>query len=165
MLINSKIQQAAQALGVLLQQRGVTVAIAESCTGGAIAAAITAVSGSSAWLELGLVTYSNRFKEQLLNVPTALIAQHGVVSEPVVAQMLLGVCALSSADYGITVSGIAGPGGATAQKPVGTVCFSWGTPSDAIQATQCFQGDRDSVREQAVLFALAGLSQHLKSTG
>lgn len=165
MLFNAEIHQAAQTLGTLLQQRGATVATAESCTGGAIAAAITAVAGSSAWLELGLVTYSNRFKEQLLDVPTALIAQHGVVSEPVVAQMLLRVCALSSADYGITVSGIAGPGGATAQKPVGTVCFSWGAPSDAVQTTQYFQGDRDSVREQAVLFALAGLSQHLKSTG
>lgn len=165
MLINREIQLAAQALGDLLHQRSATVTTAESCTGGAIAAAITAIAGSSSWLEVGLVTYSNRFKQQLLSVSEHTIAQHGVVSEPVVAQMLAGVCALAVADYGIAVSGIAGPGGATAHKPVGTVCFAWGAPGYQVQTTQCFQGDRDTVREQAVLFALSGLSQFLKSTG
>ena len=165
MLINQEVQLAAQELGDLLQQRGAVVTTAESCTGGAIAAAITAVAGSSGWLEVGLVTYSNRFKQQLLSVSEHSIAQHGVVSEPVVAQMLAGVCAFAAADYGIAVSGIAGPGGATVNKPVGTVCFAWGTPSSQVQTTQCFQGDRDAVREQAVLFALTGLSEFLKSTG
>lgn len=165
MLINREIQLAAQALGDLLHQRSATVTTAESCTGGAIAAAITAIAGSSSWLEVGLVTYSNRFKQQLLSVSEHTIAQHGVVSEPVVAQMLAGVCALAVADYGIAVSGIAGPGGATAHKPVGTVCFAWGAAGCQVQTTQCFQGDRDTVREQAVLFALTGLSQFLKSTG
>ncbi|HEY7773625.1 MAG TPA: CinA family protein [Marinagarivorans sp.] len=163
MLINTEIQALAQWVGDLLAQRNAKLALAESCTGGAVAAAITAIAGSSSWFELGLVTYSNGFKSRLLNVSEETIADHGVVSEPVVAQMLMGACELAGAEFGIAVSGIAGPGGGTPQKPVGTVCFAWGSPSQAALSTQHFSGDRDSIRKQSVLFVLEQLGKHIAS--
>lgn len=164
MLINDNLQQRAQALGHILLQLRATVTTAESCTGGAVAASLTAIAGSSAWFDGGFVTYSNRLKTQLLNVPTELIAQYGVVSEAVVTAMVLGACQRSQANYAISLSGVAGPDGGSEAKPVGTVCIAWGAPQQVIAQTFHFDGDRDSVREQAVMAALVGLTQHLQNT-
>jgi len=156
-----QIRLAAEALGSALNERGWRVATAESCTGGGIAAAITEVPGSSGWFEYGLVTYANRAKQQLLGVPGATLASGGAVSEAVVAQMVRGALALSEADLAVAVSGVAGPDGGSAEKPVGTVWLAWGCRSDdgpVVRARCChFPGDRAAVRAQTVLLALREL--------
>ena len=156
-------------LGELLLSRGLTVTCAESCTGGGIASAITDVSGSSQWFHTGFVTYSNQAKQQLLGVsPDALIAE-GAVSELVVKQMALGALEVSVADIAVAVSGVAGPGGGTADKPVGLVWFCWasrrgGTGTDMLLECHSFQfsGGRSEVRATAVKQALEGLVSILK---
>jgi nicotinamide-nucleotide amidase len=131
---------------------------AESCTGGAISAAITAIAGSSAWFEYGLVSYSNTAKQQLLGVNAATLASNGAVSEAVVGEMACGALRVAGADIAVAVSGIAGPSGGTHEKPVGTVWLAWALKSGELKA-QCFQfkGDRHQVQAQAVAAALAGL--------
>ncbi|MCA1688876.1 MAG: nicotinamide-nucleotide amidohydrolase family protein, partial [Actinobacteria bacterium] len=109
------------AVGRLLKERGATLALAESCTGGLLAKRLTDIAGSSAYLEEGLVTYSNESKERLLGVPKEMLLEHGAVSEPVARKMAEGVRELSGADYGLSVTGIAGPDGGTEEKPVGLV--------------------------------------------
>ena len=161
MLVGTEITGLAQELGSSLQARGLKIVTAESCTGGAIGAAITSVVGSSAWYEFGFITYSNAMKARYLNVPDALMAEYGVVSEPVVAAMLKGAIASTSADVAIAVSGIAGPGGAVPGKPVGTVCMAWGNAHTPVVTTQVFAGNRDQVREAAVKTTLTGLIQLL----
>lgn len=161
MLIVAGLTQQAEELGQLLCVQGLKVTTAESCTGGAIGAAITSVAGSSAWYEAGFITYSNAIKARLLKVPEALLATHGAVSEPVVEAMLKGALAEASADVGIAVSGIAGPSGAVAGKPVGTVCMAWGYAESPVVQTQLFAGDRDQVREAAVICTLRGLITEL----
>ena len=130
---------------------------AESCTGGLIAAAITSRPGSSAWFERGWVTYSNAAKTEELGVDATLIAQQGAVSEAVAAAMARGACAHSPSDYAIAVTGIAGPDGGSAEKPVGTVCFGWANKATCKTETVYFDGDRQSIRQQAASYALAGL--------
>ena len=145
-------------LGAALAARGATCVTAESCTGGLVAAAITAVAGSSGWFERGFVTYSNDAKVELLGVPGATIAAHGAVSEPVARAMAEGALARTPAAYAVAVTGIAGPGGGSPDKPVGTVCFGWaacGTPAQS--TTRRFDGDRHAVRDAATIAALAGL--------
>ncbi|WP_053980493.1 CinA family protein [Marinagarivorans algicola] len=164
MLINNDLQQRVHTLSRALLRRQATVTTAESCTGGAVAATLTAVAGSSAWFDGGFITYSNRLKTQLLGVSTELIAQHGVVSEPVVKAMVLGACQQAQASYGISLSGIAGPDGGSALKPVGTICIAWGAPQQVIAHSFHFDGDRDNIREQAVIAALSGLTQYLHNT-
>jgi nicotinamide-nucleotide amidase len=164
MLINTLVYKAANNLAASLVARQSKVCVAESCTGGAVAAAFTAIAGSSAWFELGIVTYSNRFKTQLLNVAESTIERHGVVSEVVVEQMLLGICSLAQARFGIAISGIAGPNGGSEQKPTGTVCFALGSPSRPQLVTRLFAGDRDQVREQSVLFALRRLTEYVEKS-
>lgn len=137
-----------------LKQRLVT---AESCTGGLVAAAITARAGSSAWFERGWVTYANTAKSEELGVDTTLIAVHGAVSEPVAAAMAQGAYTHSHSDYAIAVTGIAGPDGGSPQKPVGTVCFGWANQHVCRTETLIFTGDRQSIRSQAVTHALTGL--------
>ena len=133
-----------------------TVTTAESCTGGWIAKCLTDLPGSSEWFESGYVTYSNAAKMAMLDVPAPLLAQFGAVSEPVVQAMAAGALAASGADCAIAVSGIAGPTGGSAEKPVGTVWLAVATP-DAMQTQQqCFGGDRDFVRRQS---AAAGMAQ------
>lgn len=161
MLIATDLTQLAEELGQLLYAQGLKVTTAESCTGGAIGAAITSVAGSSAWYEAGFITYSNAIKARCLNVPEALLATHGAVSEPVVEAMLKGALAEASADVGIAVSGIAGPGGAVAGKPVGTVCMAWGYTGSPVVQTKLLAGDRDQVREAAVICTLRGLIAEL----
>lgn len=145
------------ALADALRAKGWRLATAESCTGGLIAAACTAVAGSSDWFERGFVTYSNDAKTQLLGVPAALIGAHGAVSEAVARAMCEGALAHAPVTLAVAVTGIAGPGGAVPGKPVGTVWLAWGT-AGAVQAERLqLDGDRTAVREATVAHALQRL--------
>ncbi len=150
-------------LAVELKARGQMMVTAESCTGGLIAGACTDISGSSDWFERGFVTYSNAAKSELLGVPAALIAEHGAVSEPVVRAMASGALAHAHAQCSVAVTGVAGPNGGSADKPVGTVWFGWATPEGVFSERQRFDGDRASVRQATVVHALAGLLTRLGS--
>jgi len=147
-------------LAQVLRPRGWRMASAESCTGGLIAAACTDLAGSSDWFERGFVTYSNAAKTELLGVPADLIEQHGAVSEPVVRAMALGArdrgAGVSAA---VAVTGVAGPGGGSADKPVGTVWFGWCVAGQVWTAVQHFDGDRAAVRAQTVAHALTQLAE------
>ncbi|MGM0535126.1 MAG: CinA family protein [Pseudomonadota bacterium] len=153
----------AEQLGLGCRKRGITVTAAESCTGGGVASAITAVAGSSDWFETGYVTYANAAKTRLLGVPEALLAAHGAVSREVVEAMVVGACRDSGAGLGVAISGVAGPGGGSADKPVGTVWLAWGDAERTESACHHFEGDRAAVREQAVREALIGLVRWLAS--
>jgi nicotinamide-nucleotide amidase len=155
-------------LADVLLQHGWTLATAESCTGGMIASRCTDLSGSSNWFERGFVTYSNEAKHEMLGVDSALIAEHGAVSEAVAQAMALGALRHSRAQVSIAVTGIAGPSGGSTEKPVGTVWFSWATPSDAGPTLGAetawvktelmhFSGDRAMVRDAAAQHALQTL--------
>lgn len=144
-----------------LKARSLMMATAESCTGGLIAGACTELSGSSEWFERGFVTYSNAAKHGSLGVPALLIEQHGAVSEPVARAMAAGALAHSVAQLAVAVTGVAGPTGGSAEKPVGTVWFGWATPAGVFTEHQRFDGDRAAVRRAAVRHALAGLLQRL----
>ncbi|MBA4261321.1 MAG: damage-inducible protein CinA [Comamonadaceae bacterium] len=148
-------------LAATLRARGQMMATAESCTGGLIAGACTEISGSSDWFERGFVTYSNAAKSELLGVPAALIAEHGAVSEPVVRAMAAGAVANAHAHWSVAVTGVAGPTGGSAEKPVGTVWFGWATPEGVCTEHRRFDGDRSAVRQATVTHALAGLLARL----
>jgi nicotinamide-nucleotide amidase len=152
------------AADLLLKSRW-KLATAESCTGGLIAAACTDLAGSSAWLERGFVTYSNEAKAEMLGVDTRLIATHGAVSEAVVSAMALGALENSAAQVAVAVTGIAGPTGGSADKPVGTVWFGWATPAGLHCEMQHFAGDRAAVRRSTMLHALRRLTELLDSAG
>lgn len=155
----------AEQLGQHLEAAGLTVTTAESCTGGWIAKCLTDVPGSSAWFERGLVTYSNAAKSDLIDVPVELLETHGAVSEGVVRAMAAGVLGSAGADLAVAVSGIAGPDGGSADKPVGTVWLSWATgrADDVVCSARKeeFAGDREAVRRQAVAAALEGLIERV----
>jgi nicotinamide-nucleotide amidase len=151
-----------EALASLLLQRGWTLATAESCTGGLIAAACTDLAGSSHWLERGFVVYSNASKTDMLRVDAALIAREGAVSEPVARAMAEGAIGHSTARVSVAVTGIAGPGGGSADKPVGTVWFAWATPSGLRSEVRRFEGDRDAVRQATVHHALRQLVEQVR---
>jgi len=140
-----------------LSQRGWMMATAESCTGGLIAGACTERPGSSQWLDCGFVTYSNRAKSAMLDVPAALIAAHGAVSEPVARAMAEGAIAQSQAQVSVAVTGVAGPDGGSASKPVGTVWFGWLVAGQLHSEVQRFDGDRHAVRQATVRHALRRL--------
>lgn len=149
--------QLSQRLGEQLQQRNWRIATAESCTGGGVAAAITAIPGSSAWFEYGIVSYANAAKEKLLGVSSETLAHDGAVSEAVVIEMARGVLALSGADIAVAISGVAGPSGGSPEKPVGTVWFAWAMATGEIKTElKRFDGDRAEVQERAVVWALKG---------
>ncbi|MDP3253647.1 MAG: CinA family protein [Hydrogenophaga sp.] len=150
-----------EALARELKARGLMMTTAESCTGGLIAGACTEISGSSEWFERGFVTYSNAAKSDLLGVPMALIDQHGAVSEPVARAMAAGALAHSPAQLAVAVTGVAGPTGGSAEKPVGTVWFGWATPEGVFTEHQRFDGDRAAVRQATVQHALSGLLQRI----
>jgi nicotinamide-nucleotide amidase len=154
----------ASELGATLAARGWRVTCAESCTGGGVAFAITEVAGSSRWFEAGFVTYANIAKERLLGVRDETLESDGAVSEAVVREMAQGALWEAGADIAVAVSGIAGPDGGSAAKPVGTVWFAWTTA--AATETRChhFAGDRQAVRQQAVLAALEGLIRLCRNT-
>jgi nicotinamide-nucleotide amidase len=149
-------------LATLLPSRSQRLASAESCTGGMIAAACTDRAGSSEWFERGFVSYSNAAKQDCFGVSKALLDAHGAVSEPVVAAMLEGTLAHSPADWAVAVSGVAGPAGGSADKPVGTVYIGWiaraGRP-DVVRYQ--FDGERAEVRRQSVVAALVGLRERV----
>lgn len=138
----------------LLLQRSWKLVTAESCTGGLIAATCTDLAGSSDWFERGFVTYSNESKTELLGVDAALIAAHGAVSEPVARAMAQGALAHSHAQIAVAVTGIAGPGGGSADKPVGSVWLAWATAAGVQTECQQFAGDRNAVRVATVRYAL-----------
>ena len=155
--IDTLVEQLASALTA----RGWTMATAESCTGGLIGGACTDRAGSSDWFERGFVTYSNAAKTELLGVPADLIAAHGAVSEPVARAMAAGARAHAPVQLAVAVTGVAGPSGGSAEKPVGTVWFGWATPEGVFTERQRFDGDRAAVRRATVAHALAGLLQRL----
>lgn len=155
--MTDQLEQLAGDLGQALRRRGWSVTCAESCTGGGIAAAITGVAGSSAWFNAGLVTYSNAAKTKLLGVDAYVLSTQGAVSEPVVRAMATGALRVAGADLAVAVSGIAGPDGGTAAKPVGTVWLAWASRNGVSTACHCFPGDRAAVRAHTVQAALAGL--------
>ena len=144
-------------LADLLLKKRWYLATAESCTGGMIAAACTDLAGSSAWFERSFVTYSNAAKTELLGVAADLIAQHGAVSEAVARAMAQGALAKSRAQVAVSVTGVAGPTGGSASKPVGTVWFGFATPAGVVTETRLFAGDRAAVRQATVLHALRRL--------
>ncbi|GHB20564.1 CinA family protein [Salinicola rhizosphaerae] len=148
-------------LGEACRARGVQLTTAESCTGGGVASAITDVAGSSAYFETGYVTYSNAAKQRLLGVGDETLSLCGAVSAETVREMVAGACRDSGAGLGVAISGVAGPGGGSAEKPVGTVWFAWG--DERSQTTRCYRlsGNRQQVREVAVALALHGLLEQL----
>lgn len=155
----SDFEPAVAALGDALRARGWRIGTAESCTGGLIAAACTAVAGSSDWFERGVVSYSNAAKTELLGVDPALIAAHGAVSEPVARAMAEGLRARAPVQLAVAVTGIAGPGGAVPGKPVGTVWLALAGPEGTSAERLQLNGDRSAVRAQTVAQALRRLTE------
>lgn len=157
--------EAAAELGTVLRDQAKRIATAESCTGGWVAKMLTDRAGSSDYFEAGLVTYSNAAKEKLIAVTPLSLEKHGAVSEAVVREMVSGAIAVTGADVALAVSGVAGPGGGSEEKPVGMVWFAWGdTIEEPESVCQRFSGDRDAVRRQSVLFALQGVRGYLQDT-
>ena len=145
-------------LGAKLKAQGVMLATAESCTGGWVAQAVTAISGSSDWFERGFVTYSDAAKQEMLGVSADTLAEHGAVSEHTAREMAAGALAHSRAQVAVAITGIAGPGGGSPEKPLGMVCFGWAVKEGVLNAeTRQFKGDRESVRRQSVIAALQGV--------
>jgi len=160
-----RIHTLAQEVGTLLAAQGLTLVTAESCTAGGVAYAVTQIAGSSGWFEQGMIVYSNEAKQRLLAVPAVFLRDHGAVSEPVAQAMALGALHRCAAQLAVAVTGIAGPGGGSAAKPVGTVCFAWALRREASAApitqtaTRHFTGDRAAVRTQAIIESLDGLAR------
>jgi nicotinamide-nucleotide amidase len=152
-------------LGTLLKERNLSVALAESCTGGLVAQTITSVAGSSAWFDRGFVTYSNESKIEMLGVRTETLEKFGAVSEQIATVMAHGALKNSHAQVAGSITGIAGPDGGTKEKPVGTVCFAWVGEKLALSTTtKRFFGNREEVRQQAAIAWMAGLIERLKLT-
>lgn len=160
--MTERLDSIAARLGAALLAQGLRLTAAESCTGGWIAKVVTDIPGSSAWFERGFVTYSNAAKAELLGVQTQTLETHGAVSEPVVLEMVAGALNHSQAQVAVAVSGIAGPDGGSADKPVGTVWFAWSLPGASPWTERLqFAGDRGEVRHQAVRVALEVLLERL----
>ena len=152
----------AEKIGARLKARGALLVTAESCTGGWAAQALTALAGSSSWFERGFVTYSNAAKEEMLGVRAETLARHGAVSEEAAREMALGALSRSRASVAFAITGIAGPSGGSAAKPVGTICLAWALKGGAPRSeTRHFAGDREAVRRQADERALAGVLELL----
>lgn len=150
-------------VGAKLKSRGLMLATAESCTGGWVAQAVTAIAGSSEWFERGFVTYSNAAKQEMLGVQEGTLTTHGAVSERTAREMASGALAHSRAQVAVAITGIAGPTGGSPEKPLGMVCFAWAIDTRALVAqTRQFQGDRESVRRQSVVVALQGVLELLQ---
>ena len=152
------IQQTALELSKVLLKKNICLSSAESCTGGWIAKIATDIDGSSQWFDCSIVTYSNQSKINLLGVSSKTLDDYGAVSQPVVKEMVLGLLDRSNVGIGVSVSGIAGPGGGAVSKPVGTVWIAWATPGHMVEAIKYqFDGDREQVRLQAVDAAMKGV--------
>jgi nicotinamide-nucleotide amidase len=162
-MIMDEILKLSERVGQTLKAKGLLLTTAESCTGGGVAQAITEIAGSSEWFDCGFITYSNASKTEMLDVPAALFAQHGTVSEEIAEAMAVGALANSNAHVSLSTTGIAGPGGAVPGKPVGTVCFGWSMHEHTHTERLVFSGDRHAVREQTVIHALKGLLRLLEA--
>jgi len=158
--MQAHVAETVQAVADSLLRRQWMLATAESCTGGMVAAACTDLAGSSAWFERGFVTYSNAAKTQMLGVDALLITSHGAVSEPVARAMAQGALRHSAAQVALAITGVAGPGGGSVAKPVGTVWFGFAGPWGVHSELQHFGGDRAAVRQAAALHALLRLDAH-----
>lgn len=172
--MDTELNNLAVAVGERLTDAGCLIATAESCTGGWVAQVVTAVAGSSGWFERGFVTYSNAAKREMLGVPARILDQHGAVSEAVAVAMVQGALDHSRAHVSLAITGIAGPGGGSETKPVGTVCFAWARrridtprplPHKLLHETRVFSGDRESVRRQAVIHSLQQVLALFETTG
>jgi nicotinamide-nucleotide amidase len=161
-MVRSKILDTVQELSQALSQANVMVATAESCTGGMVAEALTALAGSSKWFERAFITYSYESKYEMLGVHPITVQEHGSVSKQCVEEMAIGALQNSHAKLTVAISGIAGPGGASVGKPVGTIWIAWAGQHMSV-VSQCFHfaGNRDSIREQATLAALEGMLDRL----
>lgn len=160
----SRITGLAQEVGERLKSQNFRLVTAESCTGGGVAYAITAIAGSSDWFDRGFIVYSNQAKTKMLQVRAESLANHGAVSEEVAREMAAGALHDSDADISLAVTGIAGPAGGTDDKPVGTVCFAWLHKNGHCSSRQYhLQGDRQAVREQSIVLALEGILAMLES--
>ena len=151
----------AKKLGQRLKAERERLVTAESCTGGWVAQVVTSVAGSSDWFERGFVTYSNDSKQELLGVEPTTLKKHGAVSEQTAIEMAQGALARSKGTVALAVTGVAGPGGGSREKPVGMVCFAWVHEKDLKSETRHFSGDRESVRRQSVIRALEGVLETL----
>ena len=149
-------------LGSLLLALNLRMSVAESCSGGGLGWVITATSGSSAWFEGGVISYSNYLKQELLGVSALVLDNFGAVSNEVAAEMARGVAYRCATDIGVAITGIAGPEGGSAAKPVGTVCFGWQIGELCSTESQKFTGDRESVRRQSIQYALTGTQSRLR---
>ena len=153
-----ELQQLAVQLSDKLLARGWMVATAESCTGGWVAQLLTSLPGSSAWYERGFITYANAAKTEMLGVPVATLETFGAVSEETACAMATGALAHSHAQASLAITGIAGPGGGTPQKPVGMVCYGWAFTDGTVISSNCrLSGDREEIRSRAAAAALRGL--------
>ena len=162
-MTDKQLYELAERVGKALKAKSMMMASAESCTGGWIAQAVTAVPGSSAWFERGFVTYTYISKREMLGVKPETLEQFGAVSEQTVREMAQGAIERSHAQVSVAVSGTAGPSGGTPQKPVGTVCIAWAGPDGEVASeTQLFSGNREAVRRQAVARALEGVLARLQ---
>ncbi|HQW19283.1 MAG TPA: CinA family protein [Rhodocyclaceae bacterium] len=153
------------AVGTALSQQKLMLACAESCTGGLVSEIITTTPGSSTWFERGFVTYSNAAKQEMLGVSQSTLAEYGAVSEETARAMVQGALVHSHARIALAITGIAGPGGSSSGKPVGTVCFAWcGVDAAPASETRQFSGTRETIRKQAAVHALNGLLALLEAT-
>src|ERR1017187_6623858 len=151
-------------VGARLRAKAMMLATAESCTGGWVAQAVTAIGGSSEWFERGFVTYSDAAKQEMLGVSARSLAAHGAVSEQTAREMAAGALAHSRAQVALAITGIAGPTGGSPEKPLGMVCFAWAIKGGVVSAvTQRFHGDRESGRRQSVIAALQGVLELLEA--
>ncbi|HEX6266520.1 MAG TPA: nicotinamide-nucleotide amidohydrolase family protein [Burkholderiales bacterium] len=159
-------ERLARSVGERLKAANALLVTAESCTGGWAAQVVTSAAGSSEWFERGFVTYSNAAKQELLGVQAETLQRHGAVSEETAREMALGALARSKGTIALAVTGVAGPGGGSPGKPVGTVCFAWADSKGLVRSEKLqLPGDRDSVRRQSVIHALEGLLKQLDAAG
>jgi len=155
------VNELAQKVGAALKERKLMLVTAESCTGGWVAMEVTAIAGSSDWFERGYVTYSNAAKREELGVAEATLKRHGAVSEETAREMASGALKHGRGQVALAITGVAGPGGGSRDKPVGTVCLAWAHGSKISSETRRFDGDRESVRRQSVFRALQGVLELL----
>ena len=148
----------AQELSEILVTNGLTISVAESCTGGSLSHTITSIPGASSYFDCGYITYSNQSKVEMLGVDAQTIKTYGAVSEEVALEMVIGVTTKSHSDVAISITGVAGPTGGTPEKPVGMVCFGFSCDDKMSTSTQLFSGDRASIVSQSVSYALKQLS-------
>ena len=162
-MMDQQLLELARRVGGALAARGLMLTTAESCTGGGVGEAVTAIAGSSGWYERGFVTYTYISKREMLGIRPETLERHGAVSEQTVREMAAGALAASHAQVAVAVSGTTGPAGGTPDKPVGTVCFGWTVKNGEPRVeTRHFSGDREAVRRQSVARALAGILELLE---